>query len=155
VSAAGAQPGILVLDLPGRASIVHDAEMFTSEAITRSVRVRVESEYAPERSQPCKNQWFFLYTVTISNEGFETVQLLTRHWIITDGTGHIEEVRGPGVVGKQPTLGPGESFEYTSGCPLATPFGVMEGSYQMVSEAGDRFDVRIAPFTLSEPYTVH
>jgi ApaG protein len=129
--------------------------MFTSEAITRSVRVRVESEYAPDRSQPCKNQWFFLYTVTILNEGFETLQLLTRHWVITDGTGHVEEVRGPGVVGKQPTLRPGESFEYTSGCPLATPFGVMEGSYQMMSEAGERFDVRIAPFTLSEPYTVH
>ena len=129
--------------------------MFTSEATTRSVRVRVESEYAPDRSQPCKNQWFFLYTVTISNEGVETLQLLTRHWVITDGTGHVEEVRGPGVVGKQPTLRPGESFEYTSGCPLATPFGVMEGSYQMMSEAGERFDVKIAPFTLSEPYTVH
>jgi ApaG protein len=129
--------------------------MFTSEAITRSVRVRVESEYAPERSQPCKNHWFFLYTVTISNEGFETVQIMTRHWVITDGTGHIEEVRGPGVVGKQPKLEPGESFEYTSGCPLATPFGVMEGSYQMVTEGGEPFDVRIAPFTLSEPYTVH
>jgi len=129
--------------------------MFTSEAITRSVRIRVEAEYAPDRSQPCKNQWFFLYTVTISNEGLETLQLLTRHWVITDGTGHVEEVRGPGVVGKQPTLRPGESFEYTSGCPLTTPFGVMEGSYQMMSEAGERFDVRIAPFTLSEPYTVH
>jgi ApaG protein len=129
--------------------------MFTSEAITRGVRVRVESEYSPDRSQPANNQWFFVYTVTITNEGPDTVQLLTRHWIITDGTGHIEEVRGPGVVGKQPTLRPGESFEYTSGCPLSTPFGVMEGTYQMVSESGDRFDARIAPFTLSEPYTVH
>ena len=155
VRAAGAQARTVVFDLPGCASIVHDAGMFTSEAITRSVRIRVESEYAPDRSQPCKNQWFFLYSVTISNEGFETLQLLTRHWVITDGTGHVEEVRGPGVVGKQPTLRPGESFEYTSGCPLATPFGVMEGSYQMMSEAGEHFDVRIAPFTLSEPYTVH
>ena len=129
--------------------------MFTSEALTRGIRVQVESEYAPDRSQPCKNQWFFLYTVTITNESLDTIQLLTRHWVITDGTGHIEEVRGPGVVGKQPTLRPGESFEYTSGCELGTPFGVMEGSYQMISEAGDRFDVRIAPFTLSEPYTVH
>lgn len=129
--------------------------MFTSEALTRGVRVRVEAEYAPDRSQPGKNQWFFLYTVTIANEGTDTLQLLTRHWVITDGTGHIEEVRGPGVVGKQPTLRPGESFEYTSGCPLTTPFGVMEGTYQMVSESGERFDVRIAPFTLSEPYTVH
>ena len=129
--------------------------MFTSEAVTRGVRVRVESEYAPDRSKPSKNQWFFLYTVTISNESSEVVQLLTRHWVITDGTGHVEEVRGPGVVGKQPTLKPGERFEYTSGCPLATPFGVMEGSYQMVSQSGERFDVKIAPFTLSEPYTVH
>ena len=129
--------------------------MFTSEAVTRGVRVRVESEYAPDRSKPSKNQWFFLYTVTISNESPEVVQLLTRHWVITDGTGHVEEVRGPGVVGKQPTLKPGERFEYTSGCPLATPFGVMEGSYQMVTQSGERFDVKIAPFTLSEPYTVH
>lgn len=129
--------------------------MFTSEAVTRGVRVHVECEYAPERSQPLKNQWFFLYTITIVNEGTETVQLLTRHWVITDGTGHVEEVRGPGVVGKQPVLKPGESFEYTSGCPLTTPFGVMEGTYQMVTESGGQFDARVAPFTLSEPYTVH
>ena len=129
--------------------------MFISEAVTRGVRVRVESEYSPERSKPAKNEWFFLYTVTIVNEGTEVVQLLTRHWVITDGTGHVEEVRGPGVVGKQPTLKPGERFEYTSGCPLGTPFGVMEGTYQMVTPSGERFDVKIAPFTLSEPYTVH
>ena len=129
--------------------------MFSSEAVTRGIRVRVESEYAPDRSDPAKNQWFFLYTVTIANEGAETVQLVTRHWIVTDGTGQLEEFRGPGVVGKQPTLRPGESFEYTSGCPLKTPFGLMEGTYQMVTEGGERFDAKIAPFTLSEPYTVH
>jgi ApaG protein len=129
--------------------------MFSSEAITRGIRVYVQSEYAPERSRPAQCEWFFLYTVTISNEGSETVQLLTRHWIIKDGTGQIEEVRGPGVVGQQPTLQPGEAFEYTSGCPLRTAFGVMEGTYQMASASGDRFDARIAPFTLSEPYTVH
>lgn len=129
--------------------------MFTSEALTRGVRVAVRSEFSPEKSEPSRNEWFFLYTVTISNEGPETVQLLTRHWLITDGTGRIEEVRGPGVVGKQPTLRPGESFEYTSGCPLSTPFGVMEGTYQMVTQSGDRFDAKVAPFTLSEPYTVH
>jgi ApaG protein len=129
--------------------------MFNSEALTRGVRVTVQSEYSPDKSEPSRNQWFFLYTVTISNEGTETVQLLTRHWLITHGTGHIDEVRGPGVVGKQPTLKPGESFEYTSGCPLPTPFGVMEGTYLMVTEAGERFDAKIAPFTLSEPYTVH
>ena len=129
--------------------------MFNSEALTRGIRVKVQSEYSPDQSAPSKNQWFFLYTVTISNESAETVQLLTRHWVITDGTGHIEEVRGPGVVGKQPTLKPGDSFEYTSGCPLTTPFGLMEGTYQMVTQDGDRFDARIAPFPLSEPYTVH
>jgi ApaG protein len=129
--------------------------MFTSEAVTRGVRVKVESQYSPERSQPTSSQWFFLYSVTISNEGTDTVQLLTRRWTITDGNGHVQEVRGPGVVGKQPVLKPGETFDYTSGCHLPTAFGVMEGSYQMVTSDGDEFDVRIAPFTLSEPYTVH
>jgi ApaG protein len=143
------------LRLPGAERIVHHDDMFNSEALTRGVRVIVTCQYAAERSEPQKNQWFFLYTITISNEGAETVQLLTRHWFIKDGTGHVEEVRGPGVVGKQPTLKPGESFEYTSGCPLTTPFGVMEGTYQMITESGERFDANIAPFTLSEPYTVH
>lgn len=129
--------------------------MFTSEAVTRGVRIQVHSQYAPDRSDPGRRQWFFLYTITITNDGADTVQLLTRHWIITDGNGKIEEVRGPGVVGKQPILKPGEAFEYTSGCPLTTPFGVMEGTYQMVAEGGERFDVKVAPFTLSEPYTVH
>jgi ApaG protein len=129
--------------------------MFTSEAVTRGVRVRVQSEFNPDRSDPSRGQWFFLYTIKIANEGTETVQLLTRHWIITDSEGKVEEVRGPGVVGKQPILKPGESFEYTSGCPLATAFGMMEGTYQMVTTDGERFDAKIAPFTLSEPYTVH
>ncbi len=129
--------------------------MFTSEAVTRGVRVRVQAEYAPERSNPSRGEWFFLYTIRISNEEAETVQLLTRHWIITDGTGQVEEVRGPGVVGEQPILKKGESFEYTSGCPLPTPFGVMKGTYQMITGGGERFDATIAPFTLSEPYTVH
>lgn len=129
--------------------------MFTSEALTRGVRVHVESQFDPDRSEPSRSQWFFLYTIRISNEGTETVQLLTRHWTITDGTGKVEEVRGPGVVGKQPILKPGESFEYTSGCPLNTAFGVMEGTYQMVTAGGEHFDVKVAPFTLSEPYTVH
>jgi ApaG protein len=129
--------------------------MFTSEALTRGVRVSVVAEYAPDRSQPAKQQWFFLYTITIANEGKQTVQLLSRHWIITHGSGHVEEVKGPGVVGQQPVLKPGESFTYTSGCPLSTPFGLMEGTYQMVDGDGQPFDVKIAPFTLSEPYTVH
>lgn len=129
--------------------------MFSSEAVTRNIRVQVRAEFSPDRSRPSDQHWYFLYTITIMNEGEETVQLLTRHWIITDGNSHVEEVRGPGVVGEQPVLQPGEGFTYTSGCPLPTPFGVMEGSYQMVTPDGEHFDVAIAPFTLSEPYTVH
>ncbi len=129
--------------------------MFTSEAVTRHVRVSVTAEYSSERSKPSETQWFFMYTITIANEGLDSVQLLTRHWIITDGAGQVEEVRGPGVVGQQPTLGPGETFTYTSGCPLSTPFGLMQGTYQMTTKDGEQFDATIAPFTLSEPYTVH
>lgn len=125
--------------------------MARSEAVTQGIRVRVTTQYDPSRSMPQLNRWFFLYTVRISNEGSETAQLLTRHWIITDATGHVEEVKGPGVVGEQPILSPGQSFEYTSGCPLPTPFGSMRGTYQMVTTGGERFDARIAEFTLSEP----
>jgi ApaG protein len=99
-----------------------------SEAITNNGRVEVEARFAPDRSQPFENEWFFLYTVRITNEGDDRVQLLSRHWIITDATGHTEEVRGPGVVGEQPILKPGEHFEYTSGCVLQTPTGVMRGN---------------------------
>jgi ApaG protein len=127
----------------------------TSEALTNNVRVEVESQYSPERSQPFDNKWFFLYSVRITNEGDQTVQLLSRHWIITDASGHTEEVRGPGVVGEQPVLAPGEAFHYTSGCPLPTSSGVMRGSYQIVTEDGVHCDVEIAPFALHEPYTVH
>jgi ApaG protein len=126
-----------------------------SEAVTHNIRVEVESQYAPEHSQPFQNHWFFYYTVRITNEGEDTVQLLSRHWIITDAACHTEEVRGPGVVGEQPVLGPGESFQYTSGCPLGTSSGVMRGTYQMVTADGTHFDVEIAPFTLTEPYTIH
>jgi ApaG protein len=127
----------------------------SSEAVTNNVRVEVESQYAPDHSQPFQSHWFFHYTIRITNEGEETVQLLSRHWIITDATGHVEEVKGPGVVGEQPVLAPGESFQYTSGCPLKTSSGVMRGTYSMVSEGGEHFDVEIAPFALHEPYTVH
>ena len=125
--------------------------MASSEAVTKGIRVRVTTQYDPSRSMPQLNRWFFLYTVRISNECGETAQLLTRHWIITDATGHVEEVKGPGVVGEQPVLSPGQSFEYTSGCPLPTPFGSMRGTYQMVTTGGERFDADIAEFTLSEP----
>ncbi len=127
----------------------------TSEAVTNHVRVEVESQYAPEHSQPFQHQWFFYYTVRITNEGEETVQLLSRHWIIADAVGHTEEVKGPGVVGEQPVLEPGEAFQYTSGCPLSTSSGVMRGTYQMITSDDRRFEVEIAPFALHEPYTVH
>ena len=129
--------------------------MFTSEAVTREIRVHVESQFDPSRSRRDRNQWFFLYTITITNEGNETVQLITRHWIITDGEGRVEEVRGPGVVGEQPVLAPGESFTYSSGCPLTTSVGTMHGTYQMITSGGEQFDAQIAPFTLSEPFTIH
>lgn len=127
----------------------------TSEAVTDGVRVHVTARYSPGRSQPSRNLWLFLYTIEISNEGTDTVQLVSRHWTITDADNRVEEVRGLGVVGRQPTLAPGESFEYTSSCPLPTPFGTMAGTYQMVNASGRRFDVQIAAFTLSEPYTIH
>jgi ApaG protein len=126
-----------------------------SEAVTNNVRVEVESQFAPEHSQPFDNQWFFYYTVRITNESEATVQLLSRHWIVRDAAGHIEEFQGPGVVGEQPMLGPGESFQYTSGCPLKTSTGVMRGTYQMITGNAKHFDVEIAPFALHEPYTVH
>jgi ApaG protein len=126
-----------------------------SEAVTRNIRVSVETEYAPSRSNPAQSQWFFLYTIRLVNQGRETVQLRRRHWIITDAMGDVKEVRGPGVVGKTPILEPGESFEYTSACELKTPFGSMRGTYQMVTvdDRQENFDIEIPPFTLSEPYT--
>jgi ApaG protein len=127
----------------------------SSEAVTNNVRVEVESRYAPEHSRPFQSSWVFHYTIRITNEGDERAQLLSRHWIITDVNGRTEEVRGPGVVGETPVLGPGESFQYTSRCELKTSTGVMRGTYQMVSAGGDHFDVEIAPFALHEPYTVH
>jgi len=129
--------------------------VFTSEAVTQGVRVHVESRYDPTRARPNQQQWFFLYTIQISNEGSETVQLISRHWIITDANGKVEEVQGPGVVGEQPVLAPGQSFEYTSGCPLTTPFGTMHGTYQMITRTGQRFDAQIPAFTLSEPHALH
>lgn len=127
-----------------------------SEAVTRGIRVRVRSHYVPERSDPQRGAWLFAYTVQIVNEGDSTVQLVSRHWIITDANGVTEEVKGPGVVGAQPVLRPGESFEYTSACPLTTPFGTMHGSYRMIlGDSGDAFDAEIAPFSLSTPYALN
>src|SRR5262245_43077769 len=108
--------------------------MLTSEAITRGIRVYVRSRHVPERSRPHLSEWLFAYTIRITNEGPIRAQLISRHWIITDANGSVEEVRGPGVVGQQPILEPGQSFEYTSSCPLKTPFGSMRGTYQMVAD---------------------
>ena len=129
--------------------------MPSSSATTRGVRVDVESRYLPERSRPAENEWFFVYMIRIVNEGSETVRLISRHWIITDANGEVEEVRGPGVVGKQPVLRPGTEFEYTSFCPLPTSFGTMHGTYQMVTETREPFDAEIAPFALGEPYSIN
>jgi ApaG protein len=126
-----------------------------SEAVTNGVRVEVLSLYSAEHSRPQEGQWVFSYTVRITNQGTETVQLLSRHWIITNALDRTEEVKGPGVVGQQPVLGPGQSFKYSSWCPLPTPTGQMRGTYQMVTSDGQHFDIEIAPFGLKVPYTVH
>jgi ApaG protein len=122
-----------------------------SDTTTRGVRVEVRTAYVPERSSPQESQYFFAYRIKISNVGEETVQLLRRHWVISDGEGNMEHVRGPGVVGEQPVLEPGQSFEYTSFCPLPTPIGSMHGTYQMVTSGGSAFDAEIAPFSLAVP----
>lgn len=126
-----------------------------SEAVTRNIRVSVQARYVEARSRPEEGLWFFAYRVQLENLGAETVQLLSRHWVITDADGRVEEVRGPGVVGEQPVLGPGDIFHYTSACPLPTPFGTMHGSYQMITAEGDRFDAEIAPFSLILPHSLH
>jgi ApaG protein len=126
-----------------------------SEAVTEDIRVEAMSSYSPENSRPLEGEWVFQYTVRITNQGRDTVQLLSRHWVITDGAAMVEEVNGPGVVGKQPVLGPGESFKYSSWCPLKTPQGIMYGSYEMARMDGSRFDIEIAPFGLRARYTVH
>jgi ApaG protein len=121
-----------------------------SEAVTRKIRVRAEPRHHPERSRP--GAWFFSYTIHIENEGDEAVQLLSRHWIISDGFGQVHHVRGPGVVGEQPIIRPGDHFVYTSACPLPTAMGQMEGTFEMLLlDGGGRFDATIAPFALSDP----
>jgi ApaG protein len=124
------------------------------EAVTRGIRIRVTPQYLEEQSTPEDSQFFWAYTVDIANEGEETVQLRSRVWVITDGVGHTEEVRGPGVVGETPVIQPGGSFSYTSGCPLTTPSGIMAGSYQMTDEKGELFDVAIPPFSLDSPFAM-
>jgi ApaG protein len=126
-----------------------------STAVTQGVRVTVQSQYLPERSSPAGKTYVFAYTVRIVNEGTETAKLISRHWIITDGDGRVQEVRGDGVVGAQPVLRPGEHFEYTSGCALPTPRGTMHGTYQMRRDNGEMFDATIAPFALALPHSLN
>lgn len=127
-----------------------------SDSTTRGVRVRVESLYVPERSSPRDDSYFFAYHVRISNVGDETVQLVSREWIITDADGEVERVSGPGVVGEQPVLQPGALFEYTSYCPLKTSVGSMHGAFHMVvGGTGEKFEAMIAPFTLAMPNAVN
>jgi len=120
-------------------------------AITRDIEVRVTPRFSEERSSPDKGQYFWAYTIEIVNRGSETVQLQARHWRITDALGRTQEVRGAGVVGEQPVLKPGQSFEYTSGVPLTTASGFMAGTYAMVSAKGERFDIEIPAFSLDSP----
>ncbi len=122
-----------------------------STAVTQGIRVTVQSEYRPARSQPAQGRYLFTYTVRIANEGNRPARLVSRHWIILNARGEREEVIGDGVVGQQPHLEPGEKFEYTSFCVLGTPLGSMHGSYQMMRDEGDGFEAEIAPFSLAVP----
>jgi ApaG protein len=121
------------------------------QAITHDIAVTVEPQYLADRSEPSRRQYFWAYTVEIENRGEQTVQLKRRHWIITDGKGQKHEVSGPGVIGEEPIIAPGESFRYTSGCPLDTPDGFMVGSYDMIGDNGDHFSVAIPAFSLDIP----
>ena len=120
-------------------------------AITRNIAVSVEINYLETHSSPDDSQYFWAYRVTVENQGNETVQLLSRHWMITNARGEFTEVKGPGVVGEQPVLKPGQSFVYTSGCPLDTPSGMMGGSYLMETDGGERFNIEIPTFSLDRP----
>ena len=128
---------------------------YANDTTTRGIRIEVRSTYLSERSSPRDSQYLFAYQVRISNVGTETAQLVSREWIITSAEGDVEHVKGPGVVGEQPVLAPGGSFEYTSYCPLKTAVGAMQGSYQMVTGDGEKFDAKIAPFTLAVPYALN
>ena len=126
-----------------------------SDATTRGIRIEVESEYLADRSDPAAHEYYFAYHVRISNVGSETSQLVSREWIITDGNGNVERVKGPGVVGEYPVLEPGAAYEYTSFCPLPTPVGSMHGSYRMVLSTGESFEAEISPFSLAVPHAVN
>jgi ApaG protein len=129
--------------------------LFPNAATTDGVTVRVSVSYLPEQSEPERGRWFWAYHIRLENEGDESVQLLTRHWVITDGRGARHSVEGEGVVGEQPVIEPGASFDYVSGCPLATSSGAMQGTYRMVREDGAIFEVAIPRFSLFAPAVLH
>ncbi len=126
-------------------------EFFPHAATTDGVTVRVAVSYLPEQSEPRRGRWFWAYHIRLENDSDRAVQLLTRHWIITDGRGARHSVEGEGVVGEQPLLAPGASYDYVSGCPLQTPNGAMQGSYRMIAEDGAEFDAAIPRFVLTAP----
>lgn len=130
-------------------------ESGTSEAVTEGIRVAVRSEHVDERSFPAMSRHFFVYHITIENRSPQPVQLTDRHWVITNGHGDVEEVQGRGVVGVQPTIDPGESFEYASACPLDTPVGSMKGSFRMLREDGTEFEAQIESFALVAPHSLN
>lgn len=129
--------------------------MGQSVAVTEGIRVEVESRFLGERSSNSGKLYFFAYRIQVFNEGGSPARLLSRHWVITDGNGEVEHVRGPGVVGETPRLEPGESYEYESYCPLSTPLGAMRGEYQFVRDDGSAFEVEIAEFSLEEPLSIN
>ena len=122
------------------------------EKITHNIRVTVESFFLPDQSRPFQSHFVWAYEIEIENQGTSTVQLLNRHWKITDARGVMQEVRGPGVVGEQPVLEPGESFRYNSGTPLRTPSGMMVGTYEMMDEDGEHFFIDVPAFSLDSPH---
>ena len=127
-----------------------ESRLGSDATIANLIEVTVKTRFVPGQSDPGRPMYFYAYTITITNRGTLPCRLLSRHWVITDGMGHVEEVRGPGVVGEQPYLRPGQSFQYTSGCPLPTASGSMKGSYQMVNDLGEHFDAPIEPFALMQ-----
>ena len=127
----------------------------SASAVTEGVRIDVRSEYSHSRSAPNNNHWFFVYTITITNEGEDAAKLVNRHWVITNAAGEVSEVRGPGVVGENPRLAPGESFTYTSACPLETSFGTMSGTYEFERDDGLKFSAKVPTFSLAMPYAIN
>jgi ApaG protein len=128
------------------------AEDFPYSAETHGLVVRVRPQYLPDQSEPDERRWVWAYHIEIENRGRQSVQLLARHWIITDAMGRVEHVKGLGVVGEQPVLNPGDRFRYASGCPLPTPSGAMVGTYRMASSLGEQFDIDVPPFSLDMPH---